>query len=208
MWVNSQKEYVFVSTPKSGTNTMYDILKAQGGRKYGQPPGVEPKSTLHRNVLDPSWNDYYKFTVVRNPFSRAVAAWWHLIVKKDEGGAKRRGFQISMNKAMGGDSFQHFTAFLLFRHDVPDRAIMFDSQHEWHNNIQFDKVLKLEDLQTGLNDIPLLDGASVANKQKNSFVKERKKPWKDYYTAADVENVVKGWNDDFTQFDYPTTLDI
>lgn len=208
MWVNDQKKFVFVSTPKSGTHTMYNILRTQGGKQYGQPPGVEPQSNFHRNVLDPSWEDYYKFTVVRNPFSRAVAAWWHLIVKKDDGNIiKRRAFQASMNKAMGGDSFQHFTAFLLFRHDVPDRAIMFDSQHEWHNNIQFDKVIKLEQLQQGLNEIPLLQNV-IANKKQKSFAMERQKPITEYYTREDVDNVVKGWNDDFVQFDYPTTLDI
>ena len=65
------KDYVFISTPKCATHTMYDVLQTHFEGKRLKP--------YHRREVPEEYKDVKRFTVVRNPYSRAVCMWWVII---------------------------------------------------------------------------------------------------------------------------------
>jgi len=95
MLVNHDLRYVYVSVPKAGTHTMFYVLsRFYGGlwhnRKTGQyEPPKRDKHPLwierygsgpicvphHPHEIPPECRDYFKFSVVRDPYTRAVSAW-------------------------------------------------------------------------------------------------------------------------------------
>lgn len=67
MIFNEEKKFVFVAIPKTGTRSVYAVLK----KKYGAIQFRE-----HWPVIPRKWRGFYKFTIVRNPYDRFVSMWW------------------------------------------------------------------------------------------------------------------------------------
>lgn len=75
MIVCDDPRFVFVSTPKAGTHTMYAALR----RLYGCARPPRNGRRYHDRDVPPRCLQHCLFTVVRNPFTRALAAWYHLV---------------------------------------------------------------------------------------------------------------------------------
>lgn len=67
MIYNKDIGYVFVAIPKTGTRSMYKILM----EKYS---AIEYSD--HWHIVPDDMQDFYKFTIVRNPYDRFVSMWW------------------------------------------------------------------------------------------------------------------------------------
>src|SRR3972149_1265346 len=69
MRISTRYEFVYISTPKAGTHTIYNVLAehfAEGLRGQG----------CHENQIPKEFKDYFRWTVSRNPYTRAVSLWW------------------------------------------------------------------------------------------------------------------------------------
>ncbi len=69
MRISKSHHFVYISTPKACTHSIYRILEehyAEGLMKRGFHDTHVPKAYLL----------YYRWTVCRNPYTRAVSLWW------------------------------------------------------------------------------------------------------------------------------------
>jgi hypothetical protein len=214
MIINNEQRWIFVSNPKAGTHTMYKILGEMYGLSYHRAKWLEkyfdPKgkcqqygmsgSNTHSNVIPAARaSGFYKFSVVRNPYDKAVSAWWHLLKTDKELTPQRRQFRQKMFKAIGGEDFKSFAEWLPNRHRVIEKksAMMFNSQFDWMGHIKFDKILKLENLSTEIKTIPFLKDAPVT--QEYSFSNERNNQ---YYTTEIKELIYGAYKEDFEVYGY------
>ena len=69
MRVSTRHKFVYISTPKACTHTVYEILR----KHYSQ--GLL-ELAFHSTVIPDKYRDYFRWTIVRNPYSRAVSLWW------------------------------------------------------------------------------------------------------------------------------------
>jgi len=74
--INRKYKWVFVHIPKTGGSSISHILN--------QVDGTESLQT-HGSILEVKDNisDYFKFTIVRNPFTRFISEYFHQIRKKE-----------------------------------------------------------------------------------------------------------------------------
>jgi len=69
MRIQNNLGFVYISTPKACTHTIYKILEehfAEGLQKGG----------FHSRRIPRRARNYFRWTCVRNPYSRAVSIWW------------------------------------------------------------------------------------------------------------------------------------
>jgi len=179
---NDEHEYVFVSTMKCGTHTMYELLKGLGGRRVGGFHTCDPR-------LIPL--GYFVFTVCRNPFTRAVSIWWSTCVRDDR--YRFRRFMPDWK------SFECFAECLLrFKNKPPH--ILLATQTKWHGPVVFDRYLKLENLEPEFNALPFVQDHVVLPRLNTST-------YKDYWEAytPDAIEMVREWGkEDFEKFGYTT----
>lgn len=80
MIISEKHKYVFISTPKCGTHTMFKLLTTYFDGKRIKTNGFH--STIipkHINV-----DEYTIFTTVRNPYDRLVALWHSILYVRDD----------------------------------------------------------------------------------------------------------------------------
>lgn len=71
MVISNKRKYLFISTPKTGTHSMYKLLTTElDGERYGK---------YHEREVPNKCKDYFKFTTCRNPYDRLVSAWNSLL---------------------------------------------------------------------------------------------------------------------------------
>ena len=71
MRISERHKFVFVSTPKAATMSMYWVLR------HTLDPKLRRKG-MHGSIVPERYLDYFTWTVVRNPYTRAISAWWHM----------------------------------------------------------------------------------------------------------------------------------
>jgi len=78
MVINPYYKFVYISCPKCGTHAMYSALAKMFGCSH------KPNSDDWHPVEVPDFaatEDWCHFTIVRNPYRRAVSMWWHLLYR-------------------------------------------------------------------------------------------------------------------------------
>jgi hypothetical protein len=95
--ISHKYKFIFVRTPKTASTSVLDVLESYElerlpiqnvqeplfnfeGKKYdcNHPPIQVIKKSTTKNIF----NDYFKFSFVRNPWDRCVSAWRYNIKKK------------------------------------------------------------------------------------------------------------------------------
>ena len=189
MFVNNKNKWLYISTPKGGTHTLYEMLSYFGGSRYGK---------FHNRVLDHQHKNYFKFTSVRNPFKRAISVWHSLAFcepYKSKFGLKET-------------SFRYFSEWLLEKNKNNYKDTnwsLIRSQKYGYNNIKFDLILQIENLK---NDFKKLPFVNKEIKIINPFTtrKERSKEWFEYYEGNSQENIYECWKDDFLEYHYENKI--
>jgi len=80
------RSYIYQPIPKTGCTTMrkavssWDNLSIVVDRPHGEP--VDHAFERYCDIGADKWSKSFKFTFVRNPFSRMVSAWCYLGIKK------------------------------------------------------------------------------------------------------------------------------
>ena len=197
MIIGRDLKYVFMSTPKAATNSMYAWLTEH----YG---GVHDKrQVFHGTQVPEDCLDFFKWTIVRNPYSRAVSIWWVLTQDPDR---DERWVDMVGDEPLG---FEAFWEWVLTHHHSRDGAVCW-SQVEFHGeyNVPPDRIISIERLWWELASLPFVDNSWLP---KNEFktveeiekdlkepqcamrwgmprlphlneTRSKRKPWRDYYT--------------------------
>lgn len=201
MRINKKLEFVYISTPKCCTHTIYKILEdhySDGLRKAG----------FHNNRIVDGYQKYFRWTVVRNPFSRAVSIWWSAcrLAHKD---------QYKFRARSGGQ--YDFTTFVEWMANVSDeekaREPLLQNQTEWLTPAEPIHAIHLENLMDELRELPFWkDGIQISKlnttdekikTQSELEGNQISKPLlSDLYNERSIEAVLKWADPDFDRFEY------
>jgi hypothetical protein len=205
MVVNDTHRFVFVSTPKAGTHSMFAFLS----ERYGTPRGPRP---FHGRIVPPEAAGYFTFAVVRNPFSRAVSCWWHLLFR--EGGI---GYRSLWRPVVGGVGFREFMEWLVAnQHNPPHYRgdVVLFPQHVWLDGVrcsgrrvEMDAVLHLERIEREFAALPFADGpVRIPRRLSNNASAEISDygDWREIMTD-ETADLVRTWaGEDFARYGYDT----
>lgn len=186
MIIGHKHKYVYLATPKTATRSMAGWLISRFG-------GVVHNSD-HYQYVPPGCKDYYLFTTVRNPYSRAVSFWWwacHVW--------KKKWLRARVQGDFGNMRIDSFFKFVLAnpRRIIDQKAFM--SQCAFLTEYYPD-ALKMEELPFCLERLPFAHAAAI-----RQFPFDNKTShdswWK--YMHPDVLDLVEKWAEgDFKRFGY------
>lgn len=226
MRISHNKKFIYISIPKTGSTSIRSILNDYSeikiDRSYhllnlsihrSEVSGFYPsnywKVFTHMKAKDLKyiWNelfpnpkkqfdDYFKFTIVRNPWARRVSQWEFIKSKaKNDSLATFKGYCYSVMKDCHGS----FTKFLL-------KSSKLDQQVNWikddNGNIILDYIAKLEDLQNGVNHICNKIDIDVKELPHINQSVTGKKHYSEYYTKKMVDFLADIYADDIAEFNY------
>lgn len=175
MVILPEHKAVFVSTPKCATNTMYQVLT---GAPFN---GIRQGPHFHRLDVPPEYESWYTFTVVRNPYARAVSIWWRTVHDT----TARRIF-----RDQAPHDLAEFVRWLSHNpHDAQSRRLSF-SQARCHQNMRFDAIIHLENLAAEIHKLPFWPASGATLHHLN--VTQNCGNWRRYMTD-DVIAAVDEW---------------
>lgn len=206
MRVSTKYRFVFISTPKAGTHTIYQILKQH------YPEGLK-EGGFHSVKVPAAYRSFPRWTVVRNPFSRAVSLWWSTCRCHPEDRYRaRRGCGAA-------DDFPRFVQWMLsLEHRTRIQQPLFQSQADWLDPVQPIQALHLEQLEEELREQPWWKPAivlpqlnttdeKVADQEREEGSSIHRPPWEEMCADEAVrEDIIKWAGRDFDLFGYSTQV--
>lgn len=180
MILSHDGEWLFVSTRKCATNTLYKALEGKRIQNGGfHPRPNERMAPLH-------------FTVVRNPYDRAVSIWASTCLRgHDKYGARNHIRQNGGNP----DQFIDFCDSCLLQSFPTRDPWLFRNQSSWLDTFIWDNALSFETLGDDL--------ASIGIEVELPHLNQSKHPhWAELMTDESVR-VIEHWAAfDFERFGY------
>ena len=204
MRISHKHKFVFIATPKTGSTTIrkslakYSDIKSVGDKTspyYWHTSALELKE--HFNEKNWNWNEYFKFTFVRNPWSRCVSKWEHrkrvsnnqtLLDNRDE-------FAIQSRNLI--HKWKSFRGMLR-------RGHVGNSQYNWcfdaSGNQLVDFIGKTENFQEDFNTI--CDKIKIPQQQLPRKNATKHKHYTEYYDDETKQIVAEKYAKDIAYFGY------
>jgi len=214
-----EKKLIYIAVPKTGSSSIRRQLKKEGPYLMPYPhldvlqireliytwllynnlgqnkefPTADVKDDLElRAEAQRLFNDFFKFTIVRNPWARAVSLYF-----------RKGGSPCTENP-----SFEEFCD----RHIYASDTCLFPTRHknqiDWvtdaDGKIMVDYIGKVEELDESINEIASLTNNSIKLKNVNLNVNERSrsKNYKDMYNQKTKNLIAKHFEKDIDLFKY------
>ena len=191
MIVSTARRFCFVSTPKCGTNSLYAVLEERFG-------GVRQRPGFHRNIVPAAARNFFRWTVVRNPFARAVSIWWSTVKNP----ANRRVALAELRKAKGGDGFEAFLEWMIAgpAENLATRCLR-QNMTDWLRPAEpFQAVLHLERIEKEILDLPFWKPVPLPHRNRS----DGRPPWRTFITEKARDLVLAWAGPDFERFGYET----
>lgn len=210
--ISHQHKIIFIHIPKcagtSITNLFFDDYKLNWKEpNYDIHYGWCPKRKIHMQHATPlellklglissdTWNSYYKFTIVRNPWDRARSDYFWLMKTRKINDS----FQNYINKSGQFRKILKEKKSIFYRGDhlTPQCNYL-----ETGSNGKIDKVIKFENLDSGVNEI--LENVKLTG-QIVPHVNAGKKNYRHYshfYTNSRKKMVDDKYKKDITELNY------
>jgi len=206
-------KWLYISTMKCATNTLYKALPEQvpgvewaGGNNFHAIPGLSShpipvggtrgKANLGKQMrLAP-----VHWTVVRNPYDRAVSIWASTCVRK----SSRKDYPIFKHiQSVGGNplDFDDFVDHILVAQPDLPNPYLYRNQSDWISRFICDLHLPIETLKAEL-DRRL--GISLELPMEN---KSEHSTWEQYYTAETKQKVCAWAGKDFANYGYNSGIE-
>ena len=202
MRINRHFKFVFISTPKACTHTIYRILDENFSAGL-----IE--NGFHNNRVPDLYQNYFQWTVCRNPYSRMVSIWWSAcrLAHRD---------QYGFRKGCGTkDDFGQFVYWLTkLSLNKRQRDPLMLNQSEWLYNVDSIISIHMESLEHDLKHLPFWQNGikipklNTTNKKILDREKEEgraiiKSSWQKFYQDRKIQKAVKEWaKPDFNRFGY------
>ena len=138
MIISQKLKYVFLEVPKTGTRSIDKILI-----KYFY--GKETKG--HGYILNKRYKNYFKFMVIRNPYSRIVSTWWSTTQR----GKDRYNW---IKEAKGKSDLE--TILKLFINSKIKHKINHAEKQKCYYDAGVNKILRFEYLEKDFNTLPFI----------------------------------------------------
>ena len=154
---------------------------------------------ISQEIGDQKLNDYYKFSIIRNPYDKAVSQYEYL---------KKRNDLLRYIHAKSDLTFLEYCEKInSFSHVQwePQHSFIFDKKT---NEFKVDKILKLEDINFGFQE--LRKELVLRNKLYKPFIpqelphlnKSRRKNFKEYYCSKTYDMITTKYSKDLKLLDY------
>jgi len=203
MILSHRKKFVFISIPKNASTAArhrlwrWTDIEAVDDREsyfFHHVTGSKMKEYFDQEGL--AWNEYYKFTLVRNPFSRMVSQYFYALKCADDEAIKlcAPGYHQDCSRVKSGaKSFKDFLMKDMFQgmHEA--------SQLEWITE-DFNFIGKIENLpddykhacrEIGIRYRPLLNQNTSKHKQ-----------YTEYYDDETIDFVYNKYKESIEKFNY------
>lgn len=204
MPVSHEHKVIFVHIPRTAGESIENCLSMYGGEPsqffWGTVDNLdvlqhntarELKLKIHNDTI---WDEYTKFSVIRNPFSKAVSEYhWYLRYGPHctfEEWVMSLENRIAINRAINISEIGH---------NMPQRSFLFDED----KHLMMDKVIKFENLEEEFNDFlaaqDIVAAIPSASMTKSQMLLE---DFRDYYNENTAEIVEKIYQEDLSVFSY------
>tara|TARA_R100001015_G_C4610994_1_gene166400 strand:+ start:176 stop:781 length:606 start_codon:yes stop_codon:yes gene_type:complete len=192
MWINHEKEFVFIAVPKCGSTS---IAHSLGFTYFDNKPKIYHASINDVREFDNKTTHYFSFGFVRNPFDRLVSVFMN--------GHQDRGHLLEW----GGGLESYDGNFERFVKDFPDSKWV-SSTHflpcsyfvTTDENVSVDFVGKYENLKS---DFEMISERFNINSELGIHHKsQRDRDYRKYYDNEMIEIVSTYYADDLENFGY------
>jgi hypothetical protein len=167
---------------------------------------------FHENQIPRQFRNYFRFSCVRNPYTRAVSLWWS---------ACRLHPPDSYGFREGCGSHDDFTRFIVWLAgtDLEDRHPLMMNQVQWLAPCEPIHVVHTENLRQELKQLRFwLRGTKLVRKNTTDEKIEaesraegqriRKPDWRELYRDREAREAVLRWaGEDFERFGYSPALE-
>lgn len=188
MVISRKHKFVFISTPKTGTHSLYHTLQEHFEcERYGED--------YHENTIPLGCGDYFKFTTIRNPYDRLVSAWNSLLFTDEY-----RDEYISL---IGNDTFEALVKWAWSnKRNLPYmgvRGLMtVVPQSTYLRGMKIDKYLKIENIDEELSNLHFVDSKIKVHK----LLHRKHKQWSELKNKTILKFANDFLKEDFEMFDY------
>ncbi len=205
MIISHKHKFIFFAVPKTGTHSVRQALREHMGaedveqvrlfvNKKFSFPELEKFPTGHLTVRqikpvlgEKMFNQYFKFSFVRNPFDRFVSYCSFMTRGTDAFSARPRQFMKHVLTELKPE--QH----LLYK---PQCDFLIDQDEK----IAMDYVGRTESMQDSYNEI--CERLGIPSAQLGKINSSSHRPYKEYYDEEIYSLVAKQYRTDLEMFDY------
>lgn len=191
---------IFVHIPKCAGSSILKLLS--GGKKYYRDHADWFDFYRH----DPyKFNDYYKFTVVRNPFDRIASTYFYFLAGGN--GKEDLRFQsLLQRRELSFETFvlEYLDEFVIHEHLLLRPQYLF--VYDWESALKVDYVARFEALDKEMEIIgerlqwPMRRPETVNASKRPKNIEEL------FENGAVAERVIKLYRKDFELFGYETKV--
>jgi len=190
--ISDRYKCIFFHIPKTGGSSIRNVL-------FGNGDGGHILSTSMEELETEKFNEYFKFSFVRNPWDRVVSAFYYL--NTSELNPNILSFRIkyidkyNMNFKKFVKDFMNEESIKLSQHLLPQHLFVFKE-----NTPNIDFIGKFENIQEDFNkicDIIGIDKTYLSNDNKSDH-----DSYKDYYDEETKSIIAKIYEKDINYFNY------
>lgn len=188
-----ENKCIFVHIPKAGGVSLSKSLFNNLG--YGHLYIKNYKYIFNYN----EFNNYFKFSIVRNPWDRLVSAYFFL----KAGGFHDIDKKWYINNLSKYQDFDEFVLKWVNKSNIY-KWIHFIPQFEFvtiNSKLNVDKIYHIENMDFAVNDLEKRLNKSISLSHKNKTV-SRKKDYRQYYTQKTKNIVEQVYSEDIQLFNY------
>ena len=182
----------------------YRGTDTSGCKFYNHMPAAEIRDLIGEAM----WDDYFKFTVIRNPFTKLVSGWYHF--HRPNVSSKRtlksivyNPFHLSFILA-GKRDIVDFRSWILGGGQIIDR-----DKYQINEQVVVDYFIKQEEISEGIEHVNAVLGISNYDRKLPSFkagMRNRGIPILDFFDSR-TEKVVRekyAWEIEYFGYQMPT----
>ena len=209
--LSKSQNIFFLHIPKTAGASILSSMSRQF--KTQEIPTTRSTKNWHSPYSDcisfaPEIENYYKFTVIRNPWDRALS--WFFFRKnilieelpnvKNNQSLRIRNDLSSVEAEL--NAMQDFNEWLKQYYNIPWDYTWFSLSHSqsfWLGDGKFDKIIRFENLKNDIKYIPAISHVELTHKHKSKNSSVDKTSLYNQYSIDLIDDIYK---QDIDQFDY------
>lgn len=171
---------IFVAVPRTASHSIVQWLESEGPIRVfgGHHSRAVPSNLVH----------WFTFTVVRNPYARAVSFWKYVMSLRKGEVFRRCG---------GRQPFPEFARWL--SSERPDDPREWANQSHFLAGLRLDRILRYENLEHDFHALPFVPRSARLPRLATSGLQD----WRPYYEDEKTARRIRDWaGKDFEKYGY------